>query len=352
MYKRVLRPILFLFSPERIHGFAMWGLRVMAAIPGGKWLMRRMFGYNSSALERDVFGITFKNPIGLAAGFDKNGDGYNLLSTLGFGFVEVGTVTPQPQPGNPKPRLFRLKKDGALINRMGFNNEGVDNLVENMRHRKSGEVVGVNLGKNTITPNDEAPADYLRMFRKLYEYGDYFVINVSCPNIKDIQALQTHDNLMAILEGLFEFRRGQNEYRPLLLKISPDLKQAEIDVVIDILMTTPLDGIVAINTTTSREELITPSAEVERCGDGGLSGAPLTQRAIEMVRYIHQKSDGQYPIIGVGGVMSPSDAERMLEAGASLVQVYTGFIYEGPAFVKRICKHLESKFSDTPQSNT
>lgn len=352
MYRGVIRPILFLFSPERIHGFAMWALRVAAWFPGGLWLMHRIFGFRSSSLEREVFGITFKNPIGLAAGFDKNGDGYKNLSSLGFGFIEVGTVTPLAQPGNPKPRLFRLKKDGALINRMGFNNKGVDNMVENIRNRQPGEVVGINLGKNTITPNEEAPADYLRMFRKLYEYADYFVINVSCPNVKDVQALQTHDNLMAILEGLFDFRRGQNEYRPLLLKISPDLSKEEIDTILNILESTALDGIVAINTTTSREGLVTAEDAVSKIGNGGLSGSPLTERAIEMIEYLHKETQGNYPIIGVGGVMTPQDAERMLNAGASLVQVYTGFIYEGPAFVKRICNYLEGRTTPTSSETT
>lgn len=348
MYKRIVRPILFLFSPESIHGFAAGGLRFIGRLPGGRALVRALFGYKDTSLEREVFGLHFPNPIGLAAGFDKNADCYADIASLGFGFVEVGTVTPLPQSGNPKPRLFRLKADNALINRMGFNNEGVENMIENLRKRKSNAVVGVNLGKNTITPNEEAPADYLRMFRSLYEYGDYFVINVSCPNVEDIRELQNRESLLEILEGLFDFRRGQNNYRPILLKISPDLSKEQVDEIVDILMTTPLDGLVAINTTTSREGLKTDAKTIEKIANGGLSGSPLTERAIEMISYVNEKTKGSYPIIGVGGVMTPNDAKRMLDAGASLVQVYTGFIYEGPSFVKRINKYLKASLAKEP----
>lgn len=342
MYKRILRPILFRFSPESIHHFIAWMLRVICKVPGGRALLRCMFAYRRDDLEREVFGIRFPNPVGLAAGFDKNGDLYRAMTGVGFGFVEVGTVTPKGQSGNPKPRCFRLRKDQALVNRMGFNNEGLDNMIANLRRRKAkdGIVVGVNLGKNTVTPNDEAPADYLKLFRNLYGYADYFAINVSCPNVKDVTALQNRDSVMSILDPLFDFRRGQNEYRPILLKISPDLCDAEIDTMVDIMMETPLDGIIATNTTISREGLKSPQKLVERIGNGGLSGAPLTERSIEVVRRVHQRSGGCYPIIGVGGIMTPRDARRMLDAGASLVQCYTGFIYGGPIFVRKICKHL------------
>lgn len=342
MYKKIIRPVLFWFSPETIHHFVAWMLRTVCWNPGGRSLLRAMFAYKGADLEREVFGIRFPNPVGLAAGFDKNGDLYREMTGVGFGFVEVGTVTPRPQPGNPKPRCFRLKEDRALINRMGFNNEGLENMVANLRNRRAKDkiVIGVNLGKNTATSNEEAPADYLKLFRSLYGYADYFAINVSCPNVKDVTALQNRDSIMAILNPLFEFRRGQNEYRPILLKISPDLPDAGIDEMVDIMSSTPLDGMIATNTTTSREGLKTPARLVERIGNGGLSGGPLTERSVQVVRRIYERSGGRYPIIGVGGIMSPEDAQRMLDAGASLVQMFTGFIYEGPCFVKKICKHL------------
>ncbi|MCC8020313.1 MAG: quinone-dependent dihydroorotate dehydrogenase [Rikenellaceae bacterium] len=344
MYKSIIRPILFLMSPERVHGLTAWILRAAGRV-GLRGVIAPVFTYRDKSLERDVFGVRFRNPVGLAAGFDKDGRLYRDLGAFGFGFIEVGTVTPQPQPGNPKPRLFRLKQDGALINRMGFNNHGVEAMVRNLRRRRKGLVIGGNLGKNTLTPNEQAPADYLRMFRSLYQYVDYFVINVSCPNVKDVTALQNTANLMAILQPLFDFRRGQNEYRPILVKISPDLPRGHVDDIVKVLVDTQLDGLVAVNTTTSREGLATPSAKVEAMGAGGLSGSPLTERSIEMVRYLHEKTEGRYPIIGVGGIMTPEDAQRMLDAGASLVQVYTGFIYEGPSLVKRICRHIAGKRS-------
>ena len=345
MYKHILRPVLFWFSPETIHHFIAWMLRVICIIPGGRAVLRGMFAYKGGDLEREVFGIRFPNPVGLAAGFDKNGNLYREMNAVGFGFVEVGTVTPKGQPGNPKPRSFRLKEDQALVNRMGFNNEGLDNMIANLRKRKEKDniVIGANLGKNSVTPNEDAPGDYLKLFRSLYGYADYFAVNVSCPNVKDVTALQNRASVMSILDPLFEFRRGQNEYRPILLKISPDLSDSEIDTMVDIMVETPLDGIIATNTTTSREGLKSPRKLVDKIGNGGLSGAPLTERAIEVVRRVHQRSEGRYPIIGVGGIMTPQDAKRMIDAGASLVQVYTGFIYGGPTFVKKICKYLSKQ---------
>ncbi|MCL2561655.1 MAG: quinone-dependent dihydroorotate dehydrogenase [Rikenellaceae bacterium] len=345
MYKYFFRPLFFLFSPETIHHVIAWNLRTLCRLPGGRKFLRAIYSYRRKDLEREVFGIKFPNPIGLPAGFDKNGDLYREMTGLGFGFVEVGTVTPKAQPGNPKPRSFRLPKDRALINRMGFNNEGLENMIENLVRRKASEniVLGVNLGKNTATPNDEAPHDYLKLFRNLYHLGDYFVVNVSCPNVKDITALQNRDGVLAILEPMFAYREQQAVYRPILLKISPDLPNEEIDAMIDTVLPTPLDGIVATNTTTSRAGLHTPHAKVERLGNGGLSGAPLTQRAIEVVRRVHKRSGGRYHIIGVGGIMTPQDAQRMLDAGASLVQIFTGFIYGGPTFAKRVCKYLSKQ---------
>ncbi|MBE5033867.1 quinone-dependent dihydroorotate dehydrogenase [Gallalistipes aquisgranensis] len=342
MYRHILRPILFLISPERIHRIIVAMLRLCHYLPGSRALLRACFACRHPSLEREVFGMRFPNPVGLAAGFDKNGEVYREISALGFGFVEVGTVTPKPQPGNPRPRLFRLPEDRALINRMGFNNHGMENMVRNLRNRRPGLIIGGNLGKNTLTPNEEAAADYLKLFRSLYQYVDYFVVNVSCPNIAKLGSLQDKEHLREILDGLLEFRRGQNQYRPILLKISPDLTTPQLDDAIGVLVETGLDGIVATNTTTSREGLSTDLKTVAAIGNGGLSGAPLTERALEMVRYIHTRTEGRYPIIGVGGIMTPEDARRMLEAGASLVEVYTGFIYNGPGFVKKICKHLKA----------
>lgn len=340
MYHQIIRPILFKLSPERIHHLLVGMMRFSRLIPGSGWLIRAMFSYRNPSLEREVFGIRFPNPIGIAAGFDKNAEVYNQLSNFGFGFVEIGTVTPKAQPGNSKPRLFRLPEDQALINRMGFNNLGLSNAIHNLRGRNNKVIVGGNLGKNTLTPNENAAADYLKLFRNMYEYVDYFVVNVSCPNVAKLSCLQDKDNLKEILVGLLDFRRGQNQYRPILLKISPDLSDEQVDDAIEVMTECGLDGIVATNTTTSREGLKSSPKLVGAIGNGGLSGAPLTERSLAMVRYIHTKTEGRYPIIGVGGVMTPQDAQNMLDAGASLVQVYSGFIYNGPAFVKNICKYL------------
>lgn len=318
-------------------------MKFLRFIPGGKLLVSSVCRVKSPSLEREVFGIKFPNPIGIAAGFDKNAEVYEQVSAMGFGFVEIGTVTPKAQPGNPRPRLFRLPKDSALINRMGFNNLGLENAVKNLHRRDPKLIIGGNLGKNTSTSNEDAPADYLKLFRGLYEYVDYFVINVSCPNVANLQSMQTADNLKLILKGILEFRRGQSAYRPILLKISPDLSFEQIDEMIDVMIESKIDGIVATNTTTSREGLITDPHEVEHIGRGGLSGKPLTNRAIEIVKHIHTKTEGRFPIIGVGGIMTEKDAIAMLDAGASLIQLYTGFIYNGPMFVRKICKALKNR---------
>lgn len=342
MYRQIIRPLLFKLSPESVHNLTVGMMKFTRMIPGCGYLIRSLFLHRSPQLEREVFGIKFPNPIGLAAGFDKNAEVYEQMANFGFGFVEIGTVTPKPQPGNTKPRLFRLTDDNAIINRMGFNNLGLANAVKNLRSRDNKIIIGGNLGKNTLTSNENAAADYLKLFRCMYEYVDYFVVNVSCPNIAKMSCLQDKDNLIEILSGLLDFRRGQNQYRPILLKISPDLTQAQVDDSIAVLIESGLDGIVATNTTTSREGLKSDPKLVESIANGGLSGAPLTKRSLEMVKYIHEKTEGRYPIIGVGGIMTPQDAQNMLDAGASLVQVYTGFIYNGPSFVKRICKFLEN----------
>ena len=335
MYKKIIRPLLFELSPELIHRIVVVMLRVVHYVPGARQLLRTCFTVRHPSLEREVFGIKFPNPVGIAAGFDKDAEVYDELLSLGFGFTEVGTVTPKGQPGNPRPRLFRLPLDEALINRMGFNNRGMENAVRNLRHRKRRQVIGASLGKNTATPNESAPADYLKLFRSLYQYVDYFVINVSCPNVRNLTHLQDKETLKEILRGLLDFRRGQNQYRPILLKISPDLTTAQLDDVTALMQEGGIDGIVATNTTTSREGLATDSRTLADIGNGGMSGAPLTRRSLETVRYIHEKTEGRFPIIGVGGIMTEDDAVAMLDAGADLIQVYTGFIYNGPAFVGR-----------------
>lgn len=340
MYRKIFRPLLFRLPVETTHNLTVNALRLAGAF-GMRPLLKLVFRVRSPKLEKEVFGIRFPNPVGLAAGFDKNAECYRELGALGFGFVEIGTITPNPQPGNPKPRSFRLPPDMAIINRMGINNNGMDVAARNLRRRHK-VIVGANLGKNTLTPNEQAPADYLKVFRRLYQYADYFVINVSCPNVVNMTMLQNKDNIRQIVKGLLDFRRGQNQYRPVLLKISPDLSQQQVDDMLDVVTEFALDGIVATNTTTSREGLTTAPEAVEKIGNGGLSGAPLTARSLEMVRYIHQKTNGAFPIIGSGGVMTPEDVKNMLDAGAALVQVYTGMIYNGPAFAGQICKHLKN----------
>lgn len=343
MYKNFIRPLLFKLQPETIHHLIVGGMKFCRLIPFSKTIMRWTMAYRSKSLEREVLGLKFPNPIGLAAGFDKNAEVYDVLGAMGFGFVEIGTVTPVGQPGNPKPRSFRLEQDQALINRMGFNNNGALSAARNLRYRNPKLIIGGNIGKNTATPNQDAPQDYLTVFRKLYDYVDYFVVNVSCPNVANLTCLQSKQSTIDILQPLKEFRKGQSDYRPILLKISPDLTTEQVDSMIEVVRECRIDGIVATNTTTSREGLLTPADRVAEIGNGGLSGAPITKRSLEMVRYIHSKTDGKLPIIGVGGVMTVRDAKAMLEAGASLVQVYSGYIYQGPMFVRDICKALAKK---------
>ena len=302
--------------------------------------MRKLYAVEHPSLERDVFGIHFRNPIGMAAGFDRSGDIFRELDALGFGFVELGTITPQPQPGNPKPRIFKLPKDQAIINRVGLCNDGLEQVVANMRHKNENIIIGCNIGKNSSTPADGAPYDYLRVFRNLYQYADYFTVNVSYNTTAKQYAPRTRESITAILEPLFDFRRGQNQYRPILLKISPDLTNEEIDMMTDIMVDTPLDGIVATNGTVRHTGLVTDSETLKRYGAGAVSGKPLTKRSIEVVRRVYERSNGTYPIIGVGGIMTPADAKAMLEAGATLVQVYTGYVYNGPNFVGDICREL------------
>jgi dihydroorotate dehydrogenase len=337
---KLVKPLLFLFQPETIHDIIIGLLKVLRYVPRAVWTLKKCFSCKNKSLEVKVLGLTFPNPIGLAAGFDKNAEVVNELAAFGFGFVEVGSVTPLPQPGNPKPRCFRLPKDKAIINRMGFNNLGAEKVAKNLHSRKSRVVVGGNIGKNTLTPNELAAEDYKKSFVALYPHADYFVVNVSCPNVASLCKLQDSEHLTEIVRGLTAHRSAQQQRKPILLKLSPDLTSAQVDEALEVVKNEGLDGVVATNTTTRRNGLQTSEKEVTKVGNGGLSGAPLTQRSLEMVRYISQKTNGQLPIIGVGGVMTEQDALNMLEAGASLVQIYSGFIFQGPAFAKRICRAI------------
>lgn len=339
---RLIKPIFFQFDPEKVHHFVVKNLKWFHEnFPLGKTILRSTFDIHIKGLEREVFGIRFKNPVGLAAGFDKNGEYVEALSDLGFGFIEVGTVTPLPQPGNDLPRMFRLPEDSALINRMGFNNKGVDTLAERLRTLKAKDktiVVGGNIGKNKNTPNEDAVSDYVKCFDRLFDVVDYFVVNVSSPNTPGLRALQEKEPLTLLLKTLQERNHKNGIVRPILLKIAPDLTNEQLDDIVDIVKETGIAGVIATNTTIDRSGLYTaPELSAET---GGLSGKPLTQRSTEVIRYLSQKSNKAFPIIGVGGIHSPQDAKDKLEAGASLVQLYTGFIYEGPGIVKRICKEL------------
>lgn len=342
---RLIKPIFFQFDPEKVHYFVVKRLKWFHEhFPLGETILRGSFDVNIKGLEREVFGIKFKNPVGLAAGFDKNGEYIEALSDLGFGFIEVGTVTPLPQPGNDKPRMFRLEEDSAIINRMGFNNKGVDTLAERLRLLKSKDsdiVVGGNIGKNKNTPNEDAISDYIKCFDRLFDVVDYFVVNVSSPNTPGLRALQEKEPLMELLNTLQQRNNKNNISRPILLKIAPDLTNEQLDDIVEIVMTTGIAGVIATNTTIDRSSLQSP--EPLKSEMGGLSGKPLARRSVEVVRYLSARSNKAFPIIGVGGIHSPEDAQDMLDAGASLVQLYTGFIYEGPGLIKRICKELVKK---------
>ncbi len=341
MYKLILRPLLFLINPESVHKIIVSFLKMSFCIPGIKEISAFLFEYKNQKIEKKVFGLKFKNPVGLAAGFDKNASFYNELSAFGFSFIEIGTVTPKPQPGNPKPRIFRLIKDNALINRMGFNNKGVLYVQKKLLNRRDPKIIiGGNIGKNTATPNVEAVNDYLFCFNALYEYVDYIVINISCPNIKDLRDLQNGEEVKTILEAIILERNKKELIKPILLKVSPDLTNEQLDETISIAEECGIDGYVATNTTTSRENLVTDFSIIEKIGQGGLSGLPLQKRSNEVISLIHKKTNGKKPIIGTGGIMSETDAYEKLKAGASLIQIYSGFIYTGPFLVKRINKYL------------
>lgn len=339
MYK-LIRPLLFLIDPEKIHSVVFSGLRFFSAIPGFKSLLRAFFQYNNPRIAKQLLGLTFQNPVGLAAGFDKDAKLIDVLSCLGFGFVEIGTLTPKAQSGNEKPRLFRLAKDRALINRMGFNNEGVAAAVNRLKKKGSRVIVGGNIGKNKSTPNEAAHEDYTFCFHALYDHVDYFVVNVSSPNTPGLRELQEKAPLQQLLRTVKELSLRKPVPRPVLLKIAPDLTQGHLDDIVEILKITGIDGVIATNTTISREGLETSDEELVRIGAGGLSGAPLAKRSNEVIRYLRQSMGPNFPIVGVGGIMSPEDAIEKMQAGADLVQVYTGFIYEGPGLMKRINKAI------------
>lgn len=337
MYK-FFRPLLFLVDPEKIHALVFGALR----FPGFRSALKSLYHFEDRRLEKKLFGLTFKNPVGLAAGFDKDAKLIDALSDLGFGFIEIGTLTPKPQPGNEKPRLFRLPLDQALINRMGFNNEGVLPAATRLKNRKSSVIVGGNIGKNKSTPNESAYEDYAYCFEALYAHVDYFVINVSSPNTPGLRELQEKAPLQQLLKTIKERSLTKPIARPVLLKIAPDLSVSQMDDIIEILKVTGIDGVIATNTTISREGLETEKEKVDRLGPGGLSGGPLAKRATEVIRYLRTRLGKDFPIIGVGGIMSAEDALEKIEAGADLVQIYTGFIYEGPELVRRINKKILS----------
>jgi dihydroorotate dehydrogenase len=345
VYKKLIRPILFLFPPEIIHKIAAFYIRLMNVIPGINYMVRHFYQVKHPVLERKVFGLAFDNPVGLAAGFDKDASMIDGLSNFGFGFIEIGTVTPEPQPGNPRPRLFRLPEDKALINRMGFNNHGVAEMVGRLKLRRTKLIIGGNIGKNKLTPNEQAVDDYIKCLNSLYDYVDYFVVNVSSPNTPDLRQLQEKEPLKRLLSDLQDEILKHPQKKPLLLKIAPDLTDTQLDDIIEILNQLKLDGIVATNTTTKRDQLSLSALEIQRIGEGGLSGEPLEARSNEVIRYLRNKLSDQIPIIGVGGIMDEADVFRKLEAGASLVQLYTGFIYEGPGIVKKINQALVRKIS-------
>jgi dihydroorotate dehydrogenase len=343
---RLIKPVLFQFDPEKVHYFVTRNLKRFSRFPGGRAFSRMLWDLQDTRLEKEVFGLKFKNPVGLAAGFDKNAELIGEMADMGFGFVEVGTVTPLPQPGNIKPRMFRLPADNALINRMGFNNMGMDVVAERIAaYRKTakpsqkGLIIGGNIGKNKVTPNEEAVNDYIKCFDRLFDVVDYFVVNVSSPNTPGLRALQEKEPLMKILNTLQQRNSKNGISRPILLKIAPDLTNEQLDDIVDIVKETGIAGLIATNTTVVREGLKTENLSAE---SGGLSGKPLTARATEVIRYLSKKSKGSFPIIGVGGIHSPQDAMDKIKAGASLVQLYTGFIYEGPGLISRINKKILS----------
>ena len=343
MYKLLIRPILFLFDPEKVHYFTFSLIRILCKIPFVASVFRSLYQVKNKKLERKLFGLTFTNPVGLAAGFDKNAVLYNELANFGFGFIEIGTVTPKGQLGNPKKRLFRLKDDQGIINRMGFNNDGVEEAIKNLKKNKHKVIIGGNIGKNTETKLEDYTQDYLDVFKDLHPFVDYFVLNVSCPNVGSHAKLSDKDYL---LELITECQNQNNLFKikkPILLKIAPDLNNSQLDEIIELVAETKIDGVIASNTSTIRDNLNASKERLQQIGNGGVSGQPIKDQSTQVIKYLADTSNKSFPIIGVGGIHSAEDALEKLNAGADLVQVYTGFIYEGPGLIKRINKALLKK---------
>lgn len=343
MYKLIIRPILFLFDPEKVHYFTFSLIKVLCKIPFVASIFRSLYQVKNKKLERKLFGLTFINPVGLAAGFDKNAVLYNELANFGFGFIEIGTVTPKGQLGNPKKRLFRLKEDQGIINRMGFNNEGVEEAIKNLKKNKHKVIIGGNIGKNTETTSENYTKDYLDVFKELHPFVDYFVLNVSCPNVESHAKLSDKDYLLELITEC----QGQNNLfkikKPILLKIAPDLNNLQLDEIIELVAETKIDGVIASNTSTTRDNLNASKERLQEIGNGGLSGQPIKDQSTQVIKYLADTSNKSFPIIGVGGIHSAEDALEKLNAGADLVQVYTGFIYEGPGLIKKINNALLKK---------
>ncbi|AXT58504.1 quinone-dependent dihydroorotate dehydrogenase [Aquimarina sp. MMG015] len=343
MYKSLVRPILFKYDPEGVHHFTFKMIRTLSKFPFVSGIFRSLYQVKNSKLEREVFGLKFKNPVGLAAGFDKNAVLYNELANFGFGFIEIGTVTPKAQEGNPKKRLFRLKEDSGIINRMGFNNEGLESAITQLKKNKGKLIIGGNIGKNTDTAPEDYTRDYLACFNALHPYVDYFVLNVSCPNVGSHAKLNDKEYLEELIRTVQKANLTFSAQKPIVLKIAPDLNNTQLDEIIELVKITKLDGVIASNTSVNREGLQTSKKRLEDIGNGGLSGLPIKSRSTKVIKYLSEKSNQAFPIIGVGGIHTAADAIEKLEAGASLVQIYTGFIYEGPKLIKNINKMVVQK---------
>ena len=340
MYKLIIRPILFLFDPEKVHYFTFSFLKFIFKIPFVAYITLKTFSLENPKLERNLFGLKFKNPVGLGAGFDKNALMIPQLSNFGFGFIEIGTVTPKPQIGNPKKRLFRLKDDQGIINRMGFNNDGVDVIVERLKNLNPNLIIGGNIGKNTDSSTNQYTDDYLYCFNALHAHVDYFVLNVSCPNVGSMAKLQDKDYLLELISSVKNVNETYKQQRPILLKIAPDLNTVQLDEIIELVAVTKIDGVIASNTSTNREGLKATKEHLDVIGKGGLSGKPVADRSTKVIKYLSDNSKKSFPIIGIGGIHSSQDAIDKIAAGADLVQIYTGFIYEGPSLVKKINKRI------------
>lgn len=340
MYKHIIRPILFKFQPETAHKIIFFLLNAISVIPFARKLIRCIYSVNDKKLEKELFGYKFKNPIGLAAGLDKNGTHYNQLSDFGFSFVEIGSLTPEPQLGNPSPRVFRLPEDRAIINRMGINNQGVSNAIKHIHKHRPECILVASIAKNTTSiTEDEIMRDYESAFSQMYDFVDMFAINVSCPNVEGLDALQDITSLSDIMDKLLDLRLCYDNYKPILIKLSPDITEPSLEAIVNYARLSGIDGIIAGNTTRSRDNLVTSEEKIKEIGRGGLSGAPLFKKSLSLVSRINKLTQGRLPIVGVGGIMGPKEAKQMFDAGASLIEVYSGFIYEGPGIVKQILEN-------------